>query len=280
MPMKRSRVLKRGTRGWKGRGGALPRGVNTAMRVGNWASLAGAARVRGRGRLAARVNRIERAIETKEGCRRVTNFQCSHNNLTVLNDANGNVFNPFISTNGVGDPMGAGEMVRIGDSVRVIGLSFKFFLEASLGRSKVYFRIMLIKMAKGDTLNRANFFKGACDNKMIDQYNKERFTIVAQKIVNVSASNNVATSLVVASGVPLNATTGGMTGNKIVSMWIPGRKFGRGGQIQWENGQGNQLKFFDYRLAVVSYDWYGTPQDINNVGFINDGFVKVYFKDA
>lgn len=280
MPPKRNRVLRKGTRGWKAPGASIPRGVHTALRVGNWASLASAARVRGRNRLAARLNRIERSIETKEGCRRVTDFQCAHNNLTVLNDATGAVFNPFVSNNGTADPMVAGEMQRIGDSVRIIGLSFKFFLEASLGRSKVYFRIMLIKMAKGDTLNHANFFKGACGNKMIDQYNRERFTIVAQKIINVTAANNVATSLVLGTGVPLNATTGGVTGNKIVSMWIPGRKFGRGGQIQYENGSSTQLKFFDYRLAVVAYDWYGTPQDVNNVGFINDGFVKVYYKDA
>lgn len=135
-------------------------------------------------------------------------------------------------------------------------------------------------MAKGDTLNRANFFKGAADNKMIDQYNRERFTIVAQKIVNVTAPNNTASSLIVASGIPNAATSAGITGNKIVSMWVPGRKFGRGGLIQYENNSTNQVKFYDYRLAVVAYDWYGTPQDLNNVGFINDGFVKIYFKDA
>lgn len=247
--------------------------------IGSWAK-AKRARKSYKRQLSARVARIERSIETKEGCRRVTNFQCAHNNLTVLNDQDGNVFNPFISAQGATDPMASGGMVRIGDSIQLLGLKFKFFVEASLGRAKVYFRIMLIKMAKGDTLNRANFFKNAADNKMIDQYNRERFTIVAQKIVNVYASNPVAQTLVPLTGLPATTTAAGLTGNKIVSMWVPGKKFGRGGVLQYENNSTNQLKFFDYRVAVVAYDWYGTPQDTNNVGFINDGYVKLYFKDA
>lgn len=230
-------------------------------------------------RLSRQVAQLARTIETKEGCRRVTNFQCSHNNLTVLNDADGNVFNPFICAQNVADPMAAGGMNRIGDQITVKRLYFKFFVEASLGRAKVHFRFMLIKMAKGDTLDRTTFFQNACGNKMIDMYNKERFTIVAQKSLTVSASNTVANAINIATGT---ATAGnyGITGNRVFTMSIPGKKFGRGGKITYENGSTNQVKFYDYRLAVVAYDWYGTPQDINNVGFVNDGFVKIYFQDA
>lgn len=229
--------------------------------------------------LAKKVRRIDRAIETKEGCRRITNVNIGHNNVTVFNDSDGNVFNPFISAQGATDPMGAGGMVRVGDKIQIKGLLFKFFVEASLQRSKVYFRFMLVRMAKGDTLNRANLFKDACGNKMIDQINTERFTIVAQKIINVSAPNNTASSLNAVTGVP-NALSYAITGNKVFSMWVPGAKFGKDGVITYENNSTNQVKFYDYRLCCVAYDWYGTPQDTNNVGFINDGYVKVYFKDA
>lgn len=230
--------------------------------------------------LAKRVRQIDRAIETKEGCRRITNVQMAHNNVTVFNDSDGNVFNPFISAQGTSDPMAAGGMIRLGDKIQVKGLLFKFFVEASLGRAKVYFRFMLIRMAKGDTLNRANLFKDACGNKMIDQINTERFTIVAQKIVNVSASNPAPLSVSALTGLPNGATVVGMTGNKTFTMYVPGAKFGKDGVITYENASTNQLKFYDYRLCCVAYDWYGTPQDTNNVGFINDGYVKVYFKDA
>jgi hypothetical protein len=229
--------------------------------------------------LQRQITNISRAIETKEGCRRITNVNIAHNNVTVFNDVDGNVFNPFISSQGTADPMSNGGMSRVGDKIQIKGLLFKFFVEGSISRSKVYFRFMLIKMAKGDTLNRANLFKNASGNKMIDQVDTERFTIVAQKIINVSPPNNAPATLTVLTGVPATQVPG-ITGNSVFSMYVPGTKFGKGGVVTYENGSPNQLKFYDYRLCCVAYDWYGTPQDTNNVGFINDGYVKVYFKDA
>lgn len=229
--------------------------------------------------LAKKVQQIDRSIETKEGCRRITNVNMGHNNVTVFNDSDGNVFNPFICAQGSSDPMGAGAMIRVGDKIQIKGLLFRFFVEGSLGRSKVNFRFMLVRMAKGDTLNRTNLFKDACGNKMIDQINTERFTIVAQKTINVSPPNNAPSAITGLTGIP-STQVAGITGNRVFSMYVPGRKFGRDGVVTYENASTNQLKFYDYRLCCVAYDWYGTPQDTNNVGFINDGFVKVYFKDA
>ncbi|MEO5351331.1 MAG: hypothetical protein H7836_17065, partial [Magnetococcus sp. YQC-3] len=154
-----------------------------------------------------------------------------------------------------------------------------FFVETSLQRSNVHFKFYFVKMAKGETLNRANFFKDACSNKMIDQVNTERFTVLASKTVRLTTPNGAPASFNIASGVP-QASTIAQAGTRIISMWIPGRLFGRGGNVQYENVSTNQLKFFDYRLCAVAYDWYGTPQDINNVGFVNDGYCKTYFKDA
>ena len=127
---------------------------------------------------------MESMIETKEGCRRVTGVNLAHNNLTVCNDADGNVFNPFISAQNTGDPMAAGGMNRIGDQISVKGLKFKFFVQADPQRSKVYVKFYIVRMAKGDTLDRSTFFKNACGNKMIDQINTERFTVIASKRVS------------------------------------------------------------------------------------------------
>ncbi|MEO5351333.1 MAG: hypothetical protein H7836_17075, partial [Magnetococcus sp. YQC-3] len=90
-------------------------------------------------------------IETKEGCRRITNVQLAHNNLTVFNDADGNVFNPFICAQGASDPMANGGMVRVGDKITVRGIKLKFFVETSLQRSNVHFKFYFVKMAKGET---------------------------------------------------------------------------------------------------------------------------------
>lgn len=256
------------------------------MRVGNWGSLARASRARARTRprmlayLGQRVKALSRTIETKQGTRRITNLQIPHNQLLVLNDVNGTPYNPFLSANGTGDPMEASSMNRIGDQITVKSLVIKFFLETSLSRSNVHFKFYLVKMAKGDTLDRSTFFQGACGNKMIDMINTERFTVIASKSVRVQTMANAAPSaLAVLTGVP-TASVPSIGGTRIISMRIPGRKFGKGGNVTYENTSQSQLKFFDYRLCCVAYDWYGTPQDLNNVGFINDGFAKLYFKDA
>jgi hypothetical protein len=63
-------------------------------------------------------------------------------------------------------------------------------------------------------------------------------------------------------------------------MWIPGAKFGRGENLQYENASASQLKFYDYRICILCYDWFGTPQDANTVGKLNDLITTIYFKDA
>ena len=57
------------------------------------------------------------------------------------------------------------------------------FVENSLGRARVYYRIMLIKGAKADTFDRTTIFKGDSTNKTMDVVNTERFTVIAHKIV-------------------------------------------------------------------------------------------------
>lgn len=223
--------------------------------------------------LASRVNRLYSMIETKES-RGVTlvNVALPHNNLYVL------TANPLNTANGSQDPMtGVGD--RIGDKITIRGLKAVFFLEGALQRSKVYFRVMLIKMAKGETLTRATLFAGNSANKMIDTINTERFTILAQKIITVQPPST-APSGVDAAGIGTIVSNNNITtGNRILRFWIPGRKFGRGGNMTYENAA-TQPKFFDYRWCIVSYDWYGTPQDVNNVGLINECYTKLYYKDA
>lgn len=237
-------------------------------------------------RAMAGVTRLTRMIETKENAdNTASNVALPHNNLHVFNDASGNVMNPFRISQGAADGMTPLQGFRIGDSVSVRGLLIRAFIENALARPKVYYRFMVIKMAKGDTLDRSTLFKGVCGNKMIDQVNTERFTIIAQKIFNIYGKGDSIANSASAAGVPLEAPTiagdyvGGI-GSKTLKLWIPGRKFGRYGVVQWENNSVTQLKFFDYRICIVAYDWYGTPQDVNNVGRINDFYYKIYYKDA
>lgn len=220
-----------------------------------------------------RVNQLYRMIETKESRGvTLTNVQLPHNNLYVL------TANPLNTGNGTQDVMtGVGD--RIGDRITIRGLKATFFLEGAISRSKVYFRVMLVKMAKGETLTRATLFTGSAANKMIDTVNTERFTILAQKTITVQPPSTAPAS-VDASGIGTIVSQNNITtGNRILKFWVPGTRFGRGGNMQYENA-GTQPKFFDYRWVILAYDWYGTPQDVNNVGVINECFTKLYYKDA
>jgi hypothetical protein len=228
-----------------------------------------------------RINNLYSMIETKEitwklestrGPPIVQHFM-AHNQVTLWSQ------NPLQVSQGAADSMQEGNQAnRIGDKITIKGMMVKGFIENALSRPRVYYRIMLIRCAKGDTIDRGTLFKGNCANKMLDQVNTERFTIVAQKTFNISNSGDGAVITVDAAGQPGDSTRGSI-GTKTFSMWIPGSKFGKGGNIQFENNS-YQVKFYDYRFVFVAYDWFGTPQDINNVGYINCFYTKTYFKDA
>jgi len=230
------------------------------------------------------VQRLTRMIETKEGCYKTAiNTAYPHNSVTIitLNGATAN--SPFSRSNGTEDPMGSGTLKCIGDKITISGIKASFFLENALGRPKVFYRIMLVKGPRGAAFGN-DLFKGVTDNKMIDQMNTERYKIIAQKRFSVSASNYGANSTTL-TGEPLEVLTIGGDyragiGSKIVNFWIPGSKFGKGGNLQYEDSGSSNVKFFDYRWCMLVYDWFGTPMAPNNVGRINEGYSKVYFKDA
>lgn len=231
-------------------------------------------------RLQNQVNRINSMVETKEGqWPSAANVQLAHNAVYIVQSSTGGDLNPIRCTQGVGDPMSALAGNRIGDKITLRGIAIRGMVETALNRSKVYFRIMLLKCPRGVTPTLANnLFKQCSNNKMIDTVNTEKFSILWQKIFNVSTANNAPTG-VSGTGVPSGGTAAGI-GTKIFKAWVPGRKFGRKGNIQFEDGSSTNAKFFDYRIAIVTYDWYGTPQDINNVGVLNEMYTKMYFKDA
>lgn len=231
-----------------------------------------------------RVNQLYRMIECKEGTWKTptgaSRILLSHNLPYTLLNAGGSALNPFASTQGAGDPMGAGSSNRIGDKITVKGLKMVFFFENALQRARVFYRLMLLKAPRGAAFARGggDLFKNCADNKMIDMINTERYTIIAQRRFTINSSNATAAT-VGGTGVPNTATPAGI-GTKVISMWVPGKRFGKGGNIQYEDTTAGDVKFFDYRIVCLAYDWFGTPQDINVVGNINEGYTKLYFKDA
>ena len=249
-------------------------------------SVSKSTRARSTQRLARRVNTVARSvsrvtsmIETKEGCFKTTpNAAYQHNTIGpigFMGSGSNDLFYRQTATN-TDDPMTAGALHVIGDSMVVRGVKATFFLENSLGRPKVYYRIMLVKGPRGATFTN-DIFKGITGNIMIDQINTERYTVIASKRLTVTPSNAQATNATL-TGLPQDNGTAVGSASRIVNFWIPGKKFGKQGRVQYENGSA-LVKFFDYHWVIAVYDWYGTPI-LNNVGQINEGYYKIYFKDA
>lgn len=214
--------------------------------------------------------------ETKESTQTTsTNLALAHNTLNVI-------YNPMYVNIGTGDPStGIGN--RIGDEIIVKGLKLKFYLQNQAERPKVWYRLFVIRSSSGDTISRATFFKGIVGNKMIDQIDTERFKVIYQKTLTLNTSNPYTATSFSLSGAPQTGNGGTVAGGvatKILSCWIPGKYLvGYGGKLKYKNGNTTDPIFHDYRIAIVAYDLYGTPQDVNNVGAISESYCKLYFKD-
>lgn len=228
------------------------------------------------------VRRLNSMIETKEITRKTAaNVGLAHNKVHNVADVSGGNLNIFRIAIGASDYMEPGDYPnRIGDKISVKGVKVMAFFENSIDRSKVHYRFLLLKCAKGDQPTLATLFKGDSGNKMIDQINTERYSIVWSKRFNIQQSNPGSSSVSVA-GVPTSDGALGGQGTRVIKAWIPGKKFGRYGNVQYENNS-SQPKFFDYQFVIVPYDWYGSPSGIvdTNVGKLNEMYTKVYFKDA
>jgi len=222
---------------------------------------------------------LNRNIETKTSVVSNTDgVQIQHNNFININSS------VLYTSQGTYDPETTQTQNRVGDKINLRGVSMKLMLELNERYSDVTFRIMVIKSARGDTPTRATMFMGQSGNKMLDTFNHERYTIIGQKWVKLTAPNRGSDSTNIGPVNPgvvagIDATALLSRATRIVKMWIPGKKFARNGVIQYENG-GGQQKFFDYNAVVYAYSNYSTDQDIYNVGRVNDSIFQMYYKDG
>lgn len=230
---------------------------------------------------------LNKVVETKKSVFSTSDgVECFHNNFITLDD------DLVYTTQGTADPNSTDNQNRIGDKILCKGVSIRMMIELNERYSDVTCRLILVRSARNDTPTRATLFCGASGNKMLDTINTERFTILAQKYFKIKAPNQtISTTTGGAFEVASLGTNAGIEfvnnpdlktmsrSTKIVKLWVPGSKFGRGGVITYDSGSSNP-KQYDYHLFLYSYSNYTTAQDLWYVSRCNDYVRTMYFQDA
>jgi len=171
---------------------------------------------------------------------------------------------------------------RIGDKITLQSVQIKGMIELNERYSDVGVKVMVVKCAKGDTISDSNLWKGRSANKLLDDFNTERFTILKSQFIKMRAGNqaiNPSGAQTVGSGFA-QGTDVISRATRMFNIRIPGTKFGRNGVLQYENGSA-QPKFFDYHLIFFAYSNYSTSDVLGfNVARVNDAFTVLHYKDA
>jgi len=229
---------------------------------------------------------VDRNIETKQAVWSQTDgVEVPHNFLGEL--VPGEL---LYSTQGTSDPMTGDGNNRIGDEVNVKSLTIKGMLELNERYSDVTCKLIIVKCPRGDIPTYSTLWQGQSNNKLLDEYNTERFTIVASKVIKLKAPNLAAYTTgvlppIIGSGIAFGSTEHFPTlsrSTRMFSIKIPGKRFGRNGKIQYVNGTSTP-KFFDYRAFIYGYSNYSTsstPPEVYNVARINECIRLMKFKDA
>jgi hypothetical protein len=231
------------------------------------------------------VNKIlARKIETKSSIYSTSDGQeIFHNNFLTLESG----VTLLATGQGTGDAINATGQ-RIGDEINVKGIKLKLMIEMNERYSDVTFRLIMVKSAKGDTPTRDTLWRGNSGNKMLDNFNSERYTIMFSKYYKLKATgtSSVGPGIFYTGGTQNSGAVTSSDANmalsratKIIQVWIPGSKFGRAGRIVYENSS-TQPKMFDYTLHLYAYSNYSTLQDIFYVARLNDYVKEMYYTDA
>lgn len=204
----------------------------------------------------------------------------SHNNFISLTDN-------LLKTRR-GDDNGGGAVngrSRDGNEIYCKGVGIRMMLENKVDRSEVTYRLMVVKSAKGDIPIRDTLFQGITGNKMLDYVDTSRYTLMMNKYFKIKAPNQGTSASINVNGTYNTADIAGddirrMTpGTKLIKLYIPINKKVSYLYTGGATGIDDSPKFFDYHVLLYAYDHFGTAQDINVLGTVNDYTQLLYFKD-
>jgi len=154
---------------------------------------------------------------------------------------------------------------RIGDEIVARGIAIKLWIANKLDRPNIMYRLVVCKYESSITPTSSLIFKGANPNKMMDNLNKEKITIVYQKIFSLQTGMSAAGD---AAGNPFV----GKECHTYRKIWIPLNNK----KVLYDDG-GQVPKFTDYLFTITPYDSYGTLTTDNVASYAFE--YNLYFKD-
>ena len=219
-----------------------------------------------------------------------TSQRSANDNLSIGHNSFQNVGpnNILYTSQGSSDPENSQVQNRIGDKITLTKVECRGMLELDGRYTDVTYRIMVVKSAKGDTPTSATMFQGLSGNKMLDNFNYERYSIIYQKWGKLKATNTGGADYIGGAGyvgsglltVNQGSTLTQSRATKIIKFTIPVKKFAKDGIIQYEADNSAQQKFFDYNIFIYAYSNYATSESLGwNVLWVNDWFTRITYKD-
>lgn len=208
------------------------------------------------------INKVSlKKAETKQGHFNEENVNMNHNSGILRT-------NILYTTQGTTDTeTGASNFAnRIGDEVIARGVKFKFWVANKSDRPNLMYRLVIFKYQSLKTPVSTDLWKGANGNKMMDDFDRESFTPLYQRIFKVQQGFSAAVAQ------ENTAYLKSKEAFKYLSVYIPLKNQ----KVKYSDG-GNVPKFTNVGMVLIPYDAHGTLTT-DTIASVNWSY-KFYFKD-
>jgi len=231
---------------------------------------------------------MNRQLETKHV---IENFpdarQFTHMSVTVLDNR------PFYSTQGITNPNGAldstiASQARIGDMVLAKGVRYRMFVENNERFAQVKHRFMFVRGPFGGLApSITTLFMGRSDNKLIDDINTSRWTIMFDKTYTIKNTGLIASPVTqtqdiitaVGLGVYSSSNVATQPGSRVITVYVPYAKNNKPKTLVYTGDAGTDPKMYSYYFLYLPYVVQNTSTTLN-VAKLNDMNKVFYFKDT
>jgi len=198
--------------------------------------------------------------ETKHTVYLQENIQLNHNSNAVIGSV-------LATTQSVSDLSNStnNTACRIGDQVKAVGVSFKFWFANKLDRPNVMYRLTFFYYQSSQTAgDPMPFYTQSNTNLMIRDLDTEKFKIIKAFRFNLQ---HAAQRIITVGGALVGAE-----GHRFISVYLPMRLK----TISYEDGS-SRPRFLDIGYSIVAYDSAGTSTADQIASYAVTR--KFYFKD-